>query len=99
MTTRRHHRMPFSYDLAPAFYPCESFHGRARVTVNPADTVELRSYGTLVATIDIRDPYDKRVTLEEAWDYSATTLRHVKEFLRQQGFTASNKAQIRRDYA
>ena len=30
--------------------------------------------------------------------HSATTLRHVKEFLRQEGFTADTKGQILRDY-
>lgn len=97
MTTRR--TTPFTFELATAFDSRKSFYGKARVTVNPAATVELRSYGTIVATIDIRDPYNKRVTLRPAWDYSATTLRHVKEFLRQQGFDAHNKAQIERDYA
>ena len=99
MTTRRQHRTPFTYDLAPAFDPCKSHFGGARVTVNPADSVELQSYGAHVVTIDILDPYDKRVTLHPAWDQSDTTLRHVKEFLRQQGFNAHNKGQIRRDYA
>ena len=30
--------------------------------------------------------------------YSVTTLRHIKEFLLQNGFTADSKAQIERDY-
>ena len=96
MTTRR--TTPFTFELATAFDSRKSFYGKARVTVNPAATVELRSYGTIVATIDIRDPYNKRVTLGPAWNYSATTLRHVKEFLRQQGFVADSATQMRKDY-
>ena len=99
MTTRRHHRTPFTYDLAPAFDPCKSHFGEARVTINPADSAELRSYGAHVVTIDIRDPYDKRVTLHHDWDRTEITQRHVKEFLRQQGFNSHNTTQIRRDYA
>ena len=30
--------------------------------------------------------------------YSVTTLRHIKEFLKQNGFKAETKAQIAKDY-
>ena len=30
--------------------------------------------------------------------YSATTLRHIKEFLKQNGFKADSKSQIEKDY-
>ena len=54
----------------------------------------LYSYNTHVAYID----NDQNVHLLPEWDYSATTLRHVKEFLKQNGFRAENKKQIQQDY-
>jgi hypothetical protein len=41
---------------------------------------------------------DGKPVLYPSWNYSQTTMRHVKEFLRQHGFTADSKAQIERDY-
>ena len=36
--------------------------------------------------------------LLDEWDGSATTLRHVKEFLKQNCFKADTLAQMRKDY-
>ena len=68
----------------------QSFYGKAIVTSNNG-VVSLLSYGTLVATI-----YDGHVKVYGT--HSATTLRHIKEFLRQNGYRADTKSQIERDY-
>lgn len=52
----------------------------------------LLSYLTEVAFIE----NGKAVVLD---DYSSTTLRHIKEFLKQNGFKAENKKQIFDDYS
>ena len=41
---------------------------------------------------------EKTVFLGTDWNYSRTTLRHVKEFLKQQGYKAESKEQILKDY-
>lgn len=81
------------YDMSPNFDARKSFYGKARVDDN-GDTKTLLSYNTPVCKID-----GGKVTLLPRWDESQTTLRHVKEFLKQNGFTADSLAQIRRDYA
>lgn len=84
-------------ELTPEFDSRKSFYGKAK-TRHPLHTTitELISYDTHVATIDTAS---RTVTLLPLWDSSATTLRHVKEFLKQHGFTAETKTQITRDYA
>ncbi len=75
-------------------YPCydgkASFYGKAMVET-VGEIKKLYSYGTYVASIigDSAEVYD--------W-YSATTGRHIKEFLKQNGFLAIGKAQILKDY-
>lgn len=81
-------------DLDALFDSRQSFYGKARVTLEGTDK-HLTSYSTRVATIT----GENEVILRNAWDSSATTLRHVKEFLKQHGFTAESKAQIAKDYA
>lgn len=93
------------FELTPEFDSRKSFHQKAYVRFpvlsngypDPVKTSrELLSYGTHVMTID---PEARTVELRPRWDESATTLRHVKELLKQNGFTAESKAQIARDYA
>lgn len=67
-----------------------SFYGKARVT-NENGTITLISYTTKVAQIK-----DGKATVFNT--HSQTTLRHIKEFLKQNGFIAENKAQILEDY-
>lgn len=77
-----------TYDLHPLYTNQKSFYGKATVTVmdDGGDVyMILRSYGTQVVSIYV----DSRGTpfVKKLWDgYSATTLRHVNELLRQQGF-------------
>lgn len=68
----------------------KSFYGKAIVTLNNG-VMALWSYGTLAATI-----YDGQAKVYST--HSATTLRHIKEFLRQNCYHAATKAQIERDY-
>ena len=83
-------------ELTPEHDARKSFHGKATVRTY-GTTKTLYSYGVAVADIA---PFEiPAVQLFAAWDYSPTTLRHVKEFLRQNGFKADTKTPIERDYA
>ena len=80
-----------TYELTPQWDSRASFHGKAIVQENDGSW-ELISYSTKVAVI--RGDGTARV-----YDtYSATTLRHIKEFLLQNNFKAENKKQILADY-
>ena len=80
------------YGLEPKHDARRSFYGKAQVDVN-GDRQTLYSYNTKVAEIK-----DGKVTLFPAWNYSMTTLRHVKDFLKQNGFKADSSKQISTDY-
>ena len=69
-----------------------SFYGKAKVEVLE-NRINLYSYETLVAYIE------NGAAPHVNGDYSQTTLRHIKEFLLQNGFVAINKKQIMADYA
>ena len=90
------------YELQPQFDSRQSFYGKAFVSMdsdaagNPVS--RLSSYDTHVASILIDSHGLEYVALFPQWDSSATTLRHVKEFLKQKGFKAETKAQMRADY-
>lgn len=81
------------YSLRPEHERRQSYYGKAYVETDNHGTSTLYSYNTKVAEIK-----NDEVTLFSAWDQSVTTLRHVKEFLKQNGFRAETMAQIRRDY-
>lgn len=82
------------YELMAKFDSRKSFYGKAIVVTSPTPFGEynsLYSYGTLVAeTVN----GNARVY----GFYSPTTLRHIKEFLKQNGFKAESKSQIAKDY-
>ena len=81
-----------SYELHPQYDSRKSFYGKARVdTGDKNDKNKLFSYDTLVAEIKDGKPVVYGT-------YSATTLRHIKDWLKQNGFKAENKAQIEADY-
>ena len=71
----------------------KSFGGKAQVETDNAGTETLYSYDTPVVKI-----VKGKVTLLPKWDSSATTLRHVKEFLKQHDLKAESKEQIAKDY-
>ena len=80
------------YGLNTQFDKRKSFGGKAQVDVSNGEET-LYSYDTPVVRIK-----DETVTLLPKWDFSPTTLRHVKEFLKQHGFKAETRNQIAADY-
>ena len=87
-----------TYYLKPIYDSRQSFYNKATVTED-AKGKFLRSYNTIVARItDKNNGYMIPAYAEVYGTYSATTLRHIKEFLRQNGFKADSKSQIEKDY-
>ena len=89
-------------ELTPDYDARKSFYGKALINVSREGGyfATLTSYGTPVARVELPDnTLAYRVTLLDDWDCSQTTLRHVKEFLKQHAFKADSKAQIQRDYS
>lgn len=79
-------------ELCPYYDSAKSFYGKAKV-VEIENDVFLVSYDTIVAF------YNRGAKIAQVFDtYSATTLRHIKEFLKQSGFKAETKKQIEKDY-
>lgn len=79
-------------ELCPYYDSAQSFYGKAKVFEIEND-VYLMSYDTIVAS------YNRKYRTPIVFDtYSATTLRHIKEFLKQNGFKAKSKKQIENDY-
>lgn len=74
------------YELKPRFANVKSFYGKAKIEKRGND-IQLISYTTHVAGVKNGKPYVKGF-------YSATTTRHIKEFLQQMGFSVENKKQI-----
>lgn len=80
----------FTY-LAPMYDNAKSFGNKASVS---DDGNILYSYNTKVISI-----IDGKPVLQVGEDLlSQTTLRHIKEFLKQKGFKAESKQQILKDY-
>ena len=72
-----------SYELKPVYDGRKSFYGKA-VVEDDGVSVTLYSYKTPVCVIDtVGDLGKPMFCLLDKWDYSDTTLRHVREFLRQ----------------
>lgn len=84
------------YELIPQYDARKSFYGKARVRDNDGD-LELISYSTRVACIHPATETDPKEASVYAL-HSVTTLRHIKEFLLQNGFKAENSKQIMADY-
>jgi len=79
-----------SYELEPEYDSKKSYYGKATVTEENGKKI-LTSYSTDVAEIK-----DGKAIVHGT--YSQTTLRHIKEFLLQNGFKAENSKQIMKDY-
>jgi hypothetical protein len=80
------------YGLEPRYDSRKSFYGKAQVdTGDNGDKNKLYSYGTLVAEIKDGKPVVYGT-------YSQTTLRHIKDWLKQNGFKAETSRQILADY-
>ena len=67
-----------------------SFGGKAMVE-QEGKKLKLYSYDTFVAYIENGKAHVKG-------QYSATTMRHIKEFLRQNGFFVKDTKQVLKDY-
>ena len=80
------------YELETIYDNRNSFYHKATVLISKGKKT-LFSYNTKVAEVS-----EKNVTLFADAVCSQTTLRHVKEFLKQEGFKAENKKQILTDY-
>ena len=81
------------YGLNTQFDKRKSFYNKAHVDVANDGSQTLYSYNVPVCKIQNGD-----VTLLPDWKYSPTTVRHVKEFLKQNNFPAETTQQIARDY-
>ncbi len=82
------------FELTPMFDSRRSFYGKAKISFE-GDRRLLLSYGTSVAFIEP----DRPPVMLDGWDSTQTTLRHVKEFLKQNDLRAESLEQMRRDYA
>ena len=78
--------------LEPRFDGAQSFYRKAEI-VQTRTGFLLESFRVPVVLIS-----EKTVFLGPDWNYSRTTIRHVKEFLKQQGYKAESKEQILKDY-
>lgn len=77
-------------DLEPIYSNVKSFYNKAKV-IRENGTIKLQSYNTIVAEIK-----DGKAHIN-GW-YSATTTRHIKEFLQQYGFEIGTKQQLEKLY-
>lgn len=75
-----------TYELTPVYDKAKSFYHKAKVQEWHGN-VRLQSYETIVAEIKDGKPIIYGT-------YSATTLRHIKEFLQQNGFKSGTKNEI-----
>lgn len=85
-------------ELTAVYDSRKSFYGKAHIR-RDRDSITLISYETEVAKIvDKCCGYKIAPYAVVYGTYSNTTLRHIKEFLKQNGFKAESKAQILKDY-
>jgi hypothetical protein len=82
--------MAYGIKLQPRYDSRKSFYGKADVREENGRKI-LKSYATDVAEIRNGKAYVYET-------YSPTTLRHIKEFLLQNGFKAETSKQIMKDY-
>lgn len=91
-------------ELEAKYDKARSFYGKA-VVEELDGVVRLYSYKSLVAQVYRISSDDWAVKIFSVYDddgenltFSNTTVRHLKEFLLQNGFEAVSKKQIMRDY-
>lgn len=78
-------------ELEPIYDRAKSFYKKAFIIRNEDNSIDLLSYSTIVATI-------KNGELHINGFYSATTLRHLKEFISQMGYTNGTKTELEKMY-
>ena len=84
------------YELKPVHDSAKSFYNKATVKVSELGGKTLQSYLTDVAYIP---PNKENPVIDWDANISATTLRHIKEFFKQNGLKTGTKAQMRVWYA
>lgn len=78
------------YELKAIYDSRASFYGKAQINID-GNKKTLYSYGVKVATVD----GDKLTFLTDNENhYTTTTLRHIKEFLTQNGIQAGTKSDL-----
>lgn len=77
-------------ELQPIYCRQKSFYGKAKI-IRENGTIKLKSYNTIIAEI-------KNGKLHINGFYSATSMRHLKEFMQQMGFTTGNKKELEKMY-
>ena len=77
-------------ELRPIYSNVKSFYGKAKI-IREKGTIKLQSYNTIIAEI-------KNEKLHINGFYSATSTRHLKEFIQQMGFTTKKKKQLEKMY-
>lgn len=87
----RRKKKTFEYSLDCRYDSRASFYNKARVDEYEDGTQILTSYSTAVAVIQNGNAFINGF-------YSMTTTRHIREFLRQNGFKAESKNQMAKDY-
>ena len=78
-------------NLKPIYDNSKSFYGKAKVELD-GNRIVLYSYESYVAYIENDVAYITGC-------YTQTTMRHIKEFLLQNGFEAVSKKQMMEDYS
>lgn len=66
------------YELTAQYDARRSFYGKAHVIDHENGVLELQSYDTIVARIE-----NGKVVQADLGEYSTTTNRHIREFLKQ----------------
>lgn len=86
-------------DLTPQYDSRKSFYGKARVETDYPEKGSMVLYSYNTPVVGIRDG---KVTLLRqgylGWGSSATTLRHVKDFLQQEGFESGSSKELAKMY-
>lgn len=87
--------MEFLHYLVPQYDGRNSFYGKARVYRNNEGAILLKSYETIVAEIHdaITTEDNQEKVIIHGW-YSATTARHINEFLQQHGYPKMSKKEM-----
>jgi len=77
-------------NIDPLFDKAKSFYGKAKLAVDDAGIIYLKSYSTIVASLV---PDGHGFAFRRHWGgYSPTTMRHINSFLHLHGVTGGGKA-------
>lgn len=77
-------------ELQPIYCSQKSFYSKAKI-IRENGTIKLKSYDTIIAEI-------KNGKLHINGFYSATSTRHLREFMKQMGFEIGTKKELEKMY-